>query len=388
MPESDEVPFHERVAQVHRDKGKALVRLARCQLAAEGLPVSRTDAEDIVQDALVIVLTYGTTKEIDNIYGYLCAVVRNQVRDAGRRRGVDTTDRAAEGNKPLWFSDVEEDIDGRLDVEHALHQMPPQQRRLILFSKAVGYTHAELATITGLHKGTVATHIRRATTHIRRATALLGSLVLVGCVGFSLWYKKLVTNFQWIDVGSDDGTALITATMNFLLSAPVILVVSGLILVVAAAWVIQRRRAATRRRATPSAPPYTLEQLDSMQPHQFEIAVRDLMRRDGCADAVQVGGAGDLGADVKATDPKGRSWVIQCKHRGNGLSGSAVGSPDVQVLSGVGRGVHQGDVVVPVTNGRFTRAAIQFARSQEVQLVSRALLREWAGGSRPLWELL
>ncbi|MBX9420831.1 restriction endonuclease [Streptomyces lateritius] len=384
MSESDEVPFHERVVRVYRDKGKALVRLARRQLAAEGLPVSRTDAEDIVQDALVIVLTYGPAKEIDNMYGYLCAVVRNRVRDAGRRRGVDSidlTDRAAEGNKPLWVSDVEEDIGGRLDVEGALHKMSPQQRRLILFSKAVGYTHAELATITGLHKGTVATHIRR-------ATALLASLIIVGCVGFSLWYKKLVTDFQWIDVGSDDGKARITATVNFLLSTPVILVVSGQFLVVAAAWVVQRRRAAMRRRATPSAPPYTLEQLDSMQHQQFELAVRDLMRRDGCADAVQVGGAGDLGADVKATDPEGRRWVIQCKHRRNGLSGSAVGSPDVQVLNGVGRGVHQGDFVVLVSNGRFTRPAIEFARSQEVHLVGRDLLREWASGSRPLWELL
>ncbi|MFE6713877.1 restriction endonuclease [Streptomyces sp. NPDC057695] len=359
MPESDEVLFHERVVRVYRDMGRALVRLARCQLSAEKLPVSRTDAEDIVQDALVIVLTYGPAKEIDNIYGYLCAVARNQVRDAGRRRGVDpidTTDRAAEGNKPLWVSDVEEDIGGRLDVERALHQMSPQQRRLILSSKGVGYTHAELATITALHKGTVATHIRR-------ATALLASLILVGCVGFSLWYKKLVTDFQWVDVGSDDGKELITATVNFLLSTPVILVVSGLILVVAAAWVVQRRRAATRQRATPSAPPSTLEQLDSMQPHQFELAVRDLMRRDGCADAVQVGGAGDLGADVKATDPQGRRWVIQCKHRQNGRSGSAVGSPDVQVLSSAGRRVHQGDIVVLVTNGRFTRPAIEFARS-------------------------
>ncbi|MFD3998951.1 restriction endonuclease [Streptomyces sp. NPDC058583] len=384
MPESDEVPFHERVVRVYRDKGKALVRLARCRLADEGLPVSRTDAEDIVQDALVIVLTYGPAKEIDNIYGYLCAVVRNRVRDAGRRRGVDpidTTDRAAEGNKPLWVSDVEEDIGGRLDVEHALHQMSPQQRRLILFSKAVGYTHAELATITGLHKGTVATHIRR-------ATALLASLILVGCVGFSLWYKKLVTDFQWIDVASDDGKALITAAVDILLSTPVILLVVGLILVVAAAWVVQRQRAATRRRATSSAPSYTLEQLDSMQPQQFELAVRDLMRRDGCADAVQVGGAGDLGADVKATDPEGRRWVIQCKHRRAGLAAAAVGTPALQALNATSRPVHKGDVVVLITNGRFSQPAVEFARARPMQLVDRRLLGEWASGSRPLWELL
>lgn len=40
-----------------------------------------------------------------------------------------------------------------------------------------------------------------------------------------------------------------------------------------------------------------------------------VVRRDGCADAVQVGGQGALDADVKATDPRGRRWVIQCEHR-------------------------------------------------------------------------
>ncbi|WP_417801215.1 restriction endonuclease [Streptomyces formicae] len=88
------------------------------------------------------------------------------------------------------------------------------------------------------------------------------------------------------------------------------------------------------------------------------------MRRDGCADAVQVGGAGDNGADVKATDPLGRRWVIQCKHRKNGASGSPVGTPDLHVLNGTGRQLHGGDVVVLVTNGRFTAGCTPLAKSQ------------------------
>ncbi len=71
---------------------------------------------------------------------------------------------------------------------------------------------------------------------------------------------------------------------------------------------------------------YMLLQLDALHHEDFEFAVRDLMRRDGCADAVQVGGAGDNGADVTATDPLGRRWVIQCKHRQDGASGSPVGT--------------------------------------------------------------
>jgi restriction system protein len=133
---------------------------------------------------------------------------------------------------------------------------------------------------------------------------------------------------------------------------------------------------------------YALPQIDALHHRQFEEAVRDLMRRDGCPEAIRVGGAGDNGADVKATDPFGRLWVIQCKHRRAGLAGSAVGTPDLHVLNGTGRPVHNGDVVVLVTNGRFTDKAVAFARSQRLHLIDRHLLAQWAAGSTPLWELL
>ncbi|WP_245728055.1 restriction endonuclease [Streptomyces vietnamensis] len=128
--------------------------------------------------------------------------------------------------------------------------------------------------------------------------------------------------------------------------------------------------------------------LDRLHHTEFEEAVRDLMRRDGAHDAIRVGGAGDNGADVKGTDPVGRRWVIQCKHRRDGAAGAAVGSPDLHVLNGTGRPVHDGDVVVLVTNGRFTAPAVEFARSQRLHLVDRGLLNQWASGSSPLWELL
>ncbi|MGW8984886.1 hypothetical protein ACWGQ9_19750 [Streptomyces parvus] len=48
------------------------------------------------------------------------------------------------------------------------------------------------------------------------------------------------------------------------------------------------------------------------------------MRRDGCADARQIGGAGDNGADVLATDPMGR-WPGR---------GSSSGSTERPVTAG------------------------------------------------------
>ncbi|MFJ4536606.1 restriction endonuclease [Streptomyces tibetensis] len=133
---------------------------------------------------------------------------------------------------------------------------------------------------------------------------------------------------------------------------------------------------------------YGLSQLDALHHAEFEEAVRDLMRREGCQDAQRVGGGGDLGADVKATDPLGRRWVIQCKHRRNGTRGSAVGTPDLQVLNGTARPVHGADVAVIVTNGRVTGPAVTFAQQQRLHVVDRQTLAVWASGSRPLWELL
>lgn len=182
---------------------------------------------------------------------------------------------------------------------------------------------------------------------------------------------------------------VVVGVLRFLANNPVALVL--LLLAVggaAAVWAVQRQKAAQWERVRSQGLRFALSQLDGLHHREFEHAVRDLMRRDGCADAVQVGGAGDNGADVKATDPYGRRWVIQCKHRKAGLAGSAVGTPDLQVLNGTGRPVHKGDVVVLVTNGKFSKPAVEFARSQRLHLVDRAVLGEWASGSRPIWELL
>lgn len=182
---------------------------------------------------------------------------------------------------------------------------------------------------------------------------------------------------------------IVVGVLRFLANNPVVTVLLVLVAGGAVAvWAVQRQKAAQWERVRSQGLRYALSQLDSLHHRDFEHAVRDLMRRDGCADAVQVGGAGDNGADVKATDPYGRRWVIQCKHRKAGLAGSAVGTPDLQVLNGTGRPVHNGDIIVLVTNGKFSKPALEFARSQRLHLVDRAVLGEWASGSRPIWELL
>lgn len=124
-----------------------------------------------------------------------------------------------------------------------------------------------------------------------------------------------------------------------------------------------------------------------MDHRAFEFAIRDLMRRDGCR-AERLGGAGDNACDVRAVDPAGRVWAIQCKHRRDGDRGSAVGTGVLQQVNGTARQIHGADVAVVLTNGRFSSKAIPWGREHRIHLVDRRLLGEWAAGARPLWELL
>lgn len=190
-------------------------------------------------------------------------------------------------------------------------------------------------------------------------------------------------------VASVAAVALVVAVIRWLADHWWVVAVAAVLVGLAGAgWLRLRRDRAHWREVQALGLRYAIAQLDALQHQEFEQAIRELMRRDGCPDAARVGGRGDLGADVKATDPFGRRWVIQCKHRRDGERGSAVGTPDLQVLNGTARPVHPADVAVMVTNGRITAPAQDFAEQQRLHLVDRRLLACWAAGSQPLWELL
>ncbi|MFD9442286.1 restriction endonuclease [Streptomyces sp. NPDC060006] len=183
--------------------------------------------------------------------------------------------------------------------------------------------------------------------------------------------------------------SLFISLVNWLVQHWWVLLLLGVVAAaLAGGWLYQRAQRAKWEQVRAQGLRYALGQLDALHHQQFEQAVRDLIHRDGCTDAVRVGGRGDLGADVKATDPFGRRWVIQCKHRRAGLAGSAVGTPDLQVLNGTARPVHGADLVVMVTNGRISQPGRDFAKQQRLHLVDRQMLGVWAAGSCPLWELL
>ncbi|WP_234352851.1 restriction endonuclease [Streptomyces sp. NRRL B-1140] len=119
----------------------------------------------------------------------------------------------------------------------------------------------------------------------------------------------------------------------------------------------------------------------ALSPTEFEYAVAELCRKDGCTRVQAIGGAGDLGADVVAYTPDGRKVVIQCKqYRGK------VASPDLQRFAGTVFNIHHADVAVLVTTGTVTAPAARLAKASGIEIVHADRLDRWADGrDQPPW---
>jgi restriction system protein len=129
---------------------------------------------------------------------------------------------------------------------------------------------------------------------------------------------------------------------------------------------------------------YTMDEIDTMTPTQFEVACRDLLRRDGLA-ARHVGGANDEAADVIAEDRTGKIIVVQCKHttrRANVKVGV------LYEVNGTAGPSHGASIVIVATNGGFTDSALAWAPRYAIHLLDREKLSEWAAHGHDLHEVL
>ncbi|MET7649231.1 sigma-70 family RNA polymerase sigma factor [Streptomyces sp. NPDC005426] len=172
------------------EKQKDLLAHARRCLEKENISESRLGAEDLVQEAMAVTLANHSKQPIENLAGYVYKVISNKVRDESRRIGVaqpiDTTLHNVDQNRFIHVSALEEvgqdEAADYLDLEDALLTLPEQQQRMVMLAKGFDYTHAEIADITGLHKGTISQHIRRGT---RALTILLTGTA--SCLLFALF---------------------------------------------------------------------------------------------------------------------------------------------------------------------------------------------------------
>ncbi|KAK1184421.1 restriction endonuclease [Streptomyces sp. NBS 14/10] len=128
----------------------------------------------------------------------------------------------------------------------------------------------------------------------------------------------------------------------------------------------------------------TLADIDAMNDKEFEVALRDLLIRDGWP-ARRVGGGGDQAADVIGDHPQRGRIVVQAKHT---RVGGKVGSAVMYAVKGTAGPVHKADHAVVVTNGAFTRDAMAWGDRHGVHWVDRKKLQRWAESGATLHELL
>lgn len=155
----------------------------------------------------------------------------------------------------------------------------------------------------------------------------------------------------------------------------VLLGASGLIV-----WLRRRKHARAK----------TTTGFQTMDPTQFEHALADLCRRDGCTAVRVVGGKGDLAADVLATLPS--TWwrrllrlgqqriLIQAKHY---APGNPVRSPALQAVNGTYRDVHRAHLAAVVTTSSFTTDALVFAKRVGIRCFDEHALAAWASRTGP-----
>ncbi|WP_455355442.1 restriction endonuclease [Streptomyces sp. SYSU K217416] len=165
---------------------------------------------------------------------------------------------------------------------------------------------------------------------------------------------------------------------------PLAVAVAAAILLTAA-WLqvrrIRLRRAQAELVAVLRLP---LDRIDSLGDAEFEVALRDLLIRDGWS-AQRVGQAGDQAADVIGRHAQRGRIVLQAKHT---TVGGKVDSKVMYQVKGTAGPVHKANVAVVVTNGGFTRNAKAWGERHQIHWIDRERLRQWAEDGVPLHALL
>jgi len=112
-----------------------------------------------------------------------------------------------------------------------------------------------------------------------------------------------------------------------------------------------------------------LDDVDSMDGHQFEHYVARLLKHQGFRTTVTKG-SGDLGVDIIA-DRGGVRYCIQCKRYGKPV-------PRTAISDAVGaKARYQCSQAMVVTNSYFTPGALELAQANRCILIDRNQLGTW-----------
>jgi RNA polymerase sigma-70 factor, ECF subfamily len=144
----------------------------RAYATAYRLTCSADDARDVVQDVWVALPEAVATFEGRGSFeGWLHRVVVRtalaRLRSQERRRETALPDDDAVGAPSTPRIDAPDAVLDRMAIEQALAALPEHLRAVFVLREVEGYSHAEIAELLGLRRGTSEVHLFRARQRLR-----------------------------------------------------------------------------------------------------------------------------------------------------------------------------------------------------------------------------
>jgi RNA polymerase sigma-70 factor (ECF subfamily) len=132
---------------------------------------SRSDADDVLQETFVrLARTREKLASVEDVVAYVFAVARNEALRRFERRRREGRDQAAPSRQALFQpapGDALSEIETAEWVAASMARLSPEHREVIELKIYAGLTFREIAEVTGLPQGTVATRYRSAIEKLR-----------------------------------------------------------------------------------------------------------------------------------------------------------------------------------------------------------------------------
>jgi RNA polymerase sigma factor (sigma-70 family) len=127
---------------------------------------SQSDADDVVQETFVrLAQSRNKLAKVENLTAYVFTVARHEAARLRNRQSAENQAAAARPQKPIEQHTAA--YESSEMVAAALARLPSEQREIVELKAFGGLTLREIAEVTALPPGTVATRYRTALAHLR-----------------------------------------------------------------------------------------------------------------------------------------------------------------------------------------------------------------------------
>lgn len=132
------------------------------------------DAQDVVQSAFEKMWKHHQDVKIETAKAYLFTVAYNQMIDHIRKnKRMTLVDEFSESSKIGWSRQT----NLKKELDHALQQLTPLQKSLILLKDYEGYSYEEIGKITSLNASQVKVYLHRARLQLKEYIGKIENLI-------------------------------------------------------------------------------------------------------------------------------------------------------------------------------------------------------------------